>query len=145
MKEEFATGSSAWRLLVSVTSRSRSSHSGRYLFRGQLMRVYVLSICSLLLAAGGVGAQVPRPADSNRVVDATIGNRVLQVRYLTESPIGPAKSELDYGLLLTEDNDIIASTALMFDTNLDPLPHLRLDIRPPAYLARLVAPQQTDV
>jgi hypothetical protein len=109
------------------------------------MRVYVLSICSLLLAAGGAGAQVPRSADSNRVVDATIGNSVLQVRYLTESPIGPAKSELDYGLLLTEDNDIIASTALMFDTDLVQVPHLRLEIGPQAYLARLVAPQKTDV
>ena len=109
------------------------------------MRVYVLSICSLLLAAGGVGAQVPRSADSNRVVDATIGNSVLQVRYLTESPVGPARSELDYGLLLTEDNDIIASTALLFDTNLDQVPHLRVEIGPQVYLARLVAPQKTDV
>jgi hypothetical protein len=109
------------------------------------MRVYVLSICSLLLAAGGVGAQVPRSADTNRAVDATIGNRVLQVRYLTQSPIGPAKSDLDYGLLVTENNDLIGSAALMFDTELDQVPGLRVEIGPQAYLARLVRPQKTDV
>jgi hypothetical protein len=109
------------------------------------MRAYVLSICSLLLAAGGVGAQVPRPPDSNRVVDATIGNKVLQLRYLTESPVGPAKSDLDYGLLVTENNDLIGSAALMFGTNLDQVPRLRFEIGPQAYLARLVAQQKTDV
>jgi hypothetical protein len=109
------------------------------------MRVYVLSICSLLLAAGGVGAQVPRSADTNRAVDATIGNRVLQVRYLTQSPIGPAKSDLDYGLLVTENNDLIGSAALMFDTELDQVPGLRVEIGPQAYLARLVRQQKTDV
>jgi hypothetical protein len=109
------------------------------------MRAYMFYICSLLLAAGGVGAQVPRSADTNRAVDATIGNRVLQLRYLTESPIGPAKSDLDYGLLVTENNDLIGSAALMFETDLNLVPRLRFEIGPQAYLARLVAQQKTDV
>jgi hypothetical protein len=109
------------------------------------MRAYVLGICSFLLAAGGVEAQVPRSADSNRAVDATIGNKVLQLRYLTRSPLGAAKSDLDYGLLVTENNDLIGSAALMFETDLDQVPRLRFEIGPQAYLARLVTQQKTDV
>jgi hypothetical protein len=109
------------------------------------MRVYLLSICSLMLVAGAVRAQAPRPVDSNRAIEATIGNRVLQLRYLTESPVGPAKSDLDYGFLVTENNDLIGSAALMFDTELDQVPRLRFEIGPQAYLARLVTQQKTDV
>jgi hypothetical protein len=134
MKEEFATSSAAGDCI----------RAGTY-FRGQLMRAYVLGICSFLLAAGGVEAQVPRSADSNRAVDATIGNKVLQLRYLTRSPLGAAKSDLDYGLLVTENNDLIGSAALMFETDLDQVPRLRLEIGPQAYLARLVTQQKTDV
>jgi hypothetical protein len=107
------------------------------------MRAYMLSICGLLLVAGSAQAQAPRPIDSHSAVDATVGNTVLQLRYLTESPIG--RSDLDYGVLVTEDNDLIGSAALMFETDLDLLPRLRLQIGPQAYLARLTTQQKTDV
>jgi len=74
-----------------------------------------------------------------------IGNSVLQVRYLTQSPFEQVKSDLDYGLLLTEGNDVIGSAALMFDTTLNQVPRLRFQIGPQAYLARLTGPQKTDV
>lgn len=117
--------------------------------RGVIMRVYMtsiggLGICSLLLAAGAATAQEPRPPDTSSAVDATIGNSILQVRYLSESPIGPARTDLDYGLLLSENNDIIASVAMMFDTDLVQVPRLRFRIGPQAYLARLRAPTKTD-
>lgn len=109
------------------------------------MRVSMVVICGLLLVGtGGARAQQPRPPDTKSTVDATIGNSILQVRYLSESPIGPARTDLDYGLLLSEDNDIIGSMAMMFDTNLDIVPRLRFRIGPQAYLARLTAPTKTD-
>jgi hypothetical protein len=110
------------------------------------MRAYKLSIWILLLLAGAASAQTPRPLDSKRAVDATIGNSVLQLRYLTEAPsLTGSSSDLDYGLLLTEDNDLIASAALMFDTDLEQVPRLSFRIGPQAYLARLVTQQKTDV
>ncbi|MEA3160886.1 MAG: YfaZ precursor [Gammaproteobacteria bacterium] len=109
------------------------------------MRVSIVMICGLLLVGTGTAeAQQPRPPDTKSTVDATIGNSILQVRYLSESPFGPARSDLDYGLLLSEDNDVIGSVAMMFDTNLDLLPRLRFRIGPQAYLARLTAPTKTD-
>lgn len=109
------------------------------------MRPYMTIICGLLLAAGTARAQEPRLPDTKSSIDATIGNSVLQVRYLTQSPLGPAGTDLDYGLLLTENNDIIPSVALMFDTDLDLVPRLRFRIGPQAYLARLVTTRKTDL
>lgn len=109
------------------------------------MRIHVLSICILMLAAGAAPAQEPRPSDSARAVEATVGNTILQVRYFTESPLGPAKSDLDFGILLSENNDFIGSAALMFDTDLGQVPRLRFQIGPQAYLTRLVAQRKTDV
>lgn len=109
------------------------------------MRACMMSICGLLLAGGVAEAQEPRLPDTRSAVDATIGNSILQVRYLSESPIGPARTDLDYGLLLSEDNDIIGSVAMMFDTDLDQVPRLQFRIGPQAYLARLTAPTKTDI
>jgi hypothetical protein len=108
------------------------------------MRPYITIICGLLLVAGAASAQEPRLPDTKSSIDATIGNTVLQVRYLTQSPLGPARTDLDYGLLLTENNDIIPSIAMMFDTDLDLVPRLQFRIGPQAYLARLEATKKTD-
>lgn len=98
----------------------------------------------LLAPAAALHAQEPRPRGAN-MVEATAGNSVLQLRYLTPSPLKGTPSDLDYGLLLSEGRDIIASTALMFHTNLHPIPRLTLDVGPQGYLALLSAQQKTDV
>jgi YfaZ precursor len=108
------------------------------------MRVYISIMCSLLLLAGAAKAQQPRLADVKSSVDAAIGNSILQLRYLSQSPVGPAGTDLDYGLLFSENNDIIASVAMMFDTDLDQVPRLSFRIGPQAYLARLVTSKKTD-
>lgn len=109
------------------------------------MRLHLIGLCGLMLAAGAAQAQEPRSPDTHSAVSAVIGNSVLQVRYLTQSPFEQVKSDLDYGLLLTEGNDVIGSAALMFDTTLNQVPRLRFQIGPQAYLARLTGPQKTDV
>jgi len=112
------------------------------------MRFITLTACGLILAAAQqLHAQEPRPAGNGSYLDATVGNSVLQLRYLAPAPVNPTGSgaDLDYGLLLSEDRDIIASTALMFHTDLDLVPRLTFEIGPQAYVALLNAVQKTDV
>jgi YfaZ precursor len=102
----------------------------------------------LLLAGGALHAQVPRPADTNTAVEITGGNNALQLRYLAPSPweaTGRGRSDLDYGFLLSEKPDIIASTALMFHTNLNMVPRLTIDVGPQGYMAFLAGQHKTDV
>lgn len=109
------------------------------------MHRFMVIFCVLLLApAAALHAQEPRPPGAD-VVEATAGNSVLQLRYLTPSPLTGAPSDLDYGFLLSEGRDIIASAALMFHTNLHPIPRLTLEVGPQGYLALLSAQQKTDV
>ena len=101
-----------------------------------------------LLASAAVHAQEPRPNDSSTYAEATGGNSVLQLRYLASSPLaatGGSRSDLDYGFLLSENRDIILSSALMFHSNLHLLPGLALDVGPQGYLALLSAVNKTDV
>lgn len=109
-----------------------------------MKRFMLISCALLLLPAAALHAQEPRPLGSS-VLEATAGNDVLQLRYLTPSPLTSVRSDLDYGLLLSEERDIIASAALMFRTNLHIIPHLTLEVGPQAYLADLAAEQKTDV
>jgi hypothetical protein len=102
----------------------------------------------LLLAGGALRAQEPRTADTNTAVEAMGGNSVLQLRYLAPSPwevTGRGRSDLDYGFLLSENRDIIASAALMFHTNLEVVPGLTINVGPQGYLALLSAIHKTDV
>ena len=114
----------------------------------QLMK-YGLALGFLFLVAGAaVNAQEPRPNDANTYVEATGGNSVLQLRYLASSPwavTGGSRSDLDYGFLLSENRDIILSSALMFHTNLHLLPGLSIDVGPQGYLALLSAVNKTNV
>lgn len=112
------------------------------------MRFPTLIACGLaLVAAQQLYAQEPRPAGSSSYLGATIGNSVLQLRYLTPSPINPTSSrtDLDYGLLLSENRDIIGSAALLFHTDLNLVPRLTFEVGPQAYGALLNAAQKTDV
>lgn len=99
----------------------------------------------LLLPITTLHAQEPRPPGAASVVEATAGNSVLQLRYLTPSPLTGTRSDLDYGFLLTEDRDIIGSAALMFHTDLNLIPRLTIEVGPQGYLALLAAQQKTDV
>lgn len=102
-----------------------------------------------LLAGGALHAQEPRPNDASTYAEATGGNSVVQLRYLSPSPWavtgGGSRSDLDYGFLLSENRDIILSSALMFHTNLHLLPGLSIDVGPQGYLALLSAINKTDV
>lgn len=110
---------------------------------------YGLALGFVLLLGGSVAhAQEPRPPNANTAVEAMGGNSVAQLRYLGPSPweeTGRGSSDLDYGFLLSENRDIILSTALMFHTNLDVVPGLTLDVGPQGYLALLSAKQKTDI
>ncbi|MGH8171408.1 MAG: YfaZ family outer membrane protein [Steroidobacteraceae bacterium] len=101
-----------------------------------------------LLAGSTLHAQEPRATDTTTSVEAMGGNSVVQLRYLSPSPwaaTGRGHSDLDYGFLLSENRDIILSTALMFHTNLDLLPGLTINVGPKGYLALLSAINKTDV
>ena len=99
-----------------------------------------------LAAAGPIWAQEPPPRGAGPAIDATIGNQVLQLRYLAPSPIThQATSDLDYGVLLSENREFVGSAALLFNTNLDLVPGLRLQVGPQAYLALLNEPKKTDL
>jgi hypothetical protein len=98
----------------------------------------------LLAAAGSVAAQTPLASSTRSAVDAVVGNQVLQVRYLGDSPFAGLGSNLDYGVLLSEDREFIGSAALMFDADI-PLQGLRLQVGPQLNLAWLEAQEKTDV
>lgn len=96
-------------------------------------------------ATGSLRAQAPPPPGTTRAIDAVIGNQVLQLRYLTDTPLAGVRSNLDYGVLLSEDREFIGSAAWMFDTDLKVLPRLTFQIGPQGYLSRLAAQEKTDV
>jgi hypothetical protein len=90
-------------------------------------------------------AQTPLGSSTQSAVDAVAGNKILQLRYLGPSPFAGIGSNLDYGVLLSEDREFIASTALMFDTDFVPIPRLRLQVGPKLSMAWLNAANKTDV
>lgn len=110
------------------------------------MRIAILTFWGVALAtAPQLHAQEPMPPNIARAIDAAVGNQVLQLHYYTASAISEAKANLDYGLLLSENREFIGSAALLFDTDLNVLPRLKLQIGPQAYAALLSAQQKTDV
>jgi hypothetical protein len=111
----------------------------------KLIPLLSVSSCMLLATVGGLSAQTPLGATTHSALDATVGNQVLQLRYLTPSPFASVGSNLDYGVLLTEPREFIGSAALMFDTDIVPLSRLRLQVGPELNLAWLNGAQKTDV
>jgi hypothetical protein len=109
---------------------------------------YGIALGLLLLVAGGaLHAQEPRPPGINTAVEATAGNSALQLRYLAPSPwaVTTRGSDLDYGFLLTQNRNLIGSTALMFHTDLHIVPNLTIDVGPQGYLALLSDVNKTDI
>ncbi|MBV8855307.1 MAG: hypothetical protein JOZ93_07140 [Sinobacteraceae bacterium] len=109
--------------------------------------IVLLPLCGALAAmlAGVATAQTPLGSGTQSAVDAVAGNKILQLRYLGPSPFADVGSNLDYGALLSENREFIASTALMFDTNFLPIPRLRLQVGPELNMAWLNAATKTDV
>jgi hypothetical protein len=104
-----------------------------------------IATCAMM-AAQVLHAQTPLAATGERAVDATVGNDVLQLRYLgAPPPVNTIAGNLDYGVLLTENREFAASAAWMFDTDFVPLSRLRLQLGPQAYLAWLAQGTKTDV
>lgn len=101
----------------------------------------------LLVAGGALHAQEPLPPGTRTAVEATAGNSALQLRYLAPSPWAatPRGSDLDYGFLLTQNRNLIGSTALMFHTDLHIVPNLTIDVGPQGYLALLSDINKTDI
>jgi hypothetical protein len=105
----------------------------------------VATLGCLSAATGSVSAQTPLASGTRSAVDAVVGNQVLQLRYLGESPFRGIGSNLDYGVLLSEPREFIGSVALMFDTDIVPLPGLKLQVGPQLNLAWLNAQHKTDL
>jgi len=107
---------------------------------------YLVALVSCMLGATTlVPAQTPLAQTGAQAVDATVGNDVLQLRYLGPAPFtSVGASDLDFGALLTESREFVASAAWMFDTDL-PIPRLRVQVGPQAELAWLATGSKTDV
>jgi len=105
----------------------------------------VMMVGMLAAAITPAAAQTPLAQSTGSAVDAVVGNQVLQMRYLTGSPFAGLSGNMDFGALLTEDREFIGSAAMMFDTDIVPLPRLRLQVGPELNLAWLNAGQKTDV
>jgi hypothetical protein len=100
----------------------------------------------LLLVSLAAHAQEPRPPGTNTSVQLMGGNHALQLRYLAPSGYSQvSNADLDYGFLLSENRDLVASSALMFHTDLHILPRLTIDVGPQGYLALLSDVRKTDV
>ena len=104
----------------------------------------LFTICMLVTGTTAL-AQAPLANSNERAIDGTFGNRVLQLRYYDHSPVTQLPGNLDYGLLLTENREFVASTALMFDTDFVPLSRLHLQLGPQANLAWLATGTKTNV
>ena len=104
-----------------------------------------LFVTCAFLGSRAVLPQTPLAESTVRAIDATVGNQVLQLRYLDQSPLSQAEGNLDYGVLLTENREFVASAALMFDTSFVPLSRLHLQLGPQANLAWLATGSKTDV
>lgn len=110
------------------------------------MRWIVLVIGCVLLGTRLAEAQTPLAQPGERAIDATVGNDVLQLRYLGAAPpVSSAAGNLDFGALLTESREFDASGAWMFDTDFLPISRLRLQVGPRADLAWLATGSKTQV
>ena len=131
-------------MAVNITTTNASHARPKGHRRSHAMNALTAIIIAIAVSVPTL-AQTPLASPTTKAVDATVGNRVLQLRYLAPSPMTDIGSSLDYGALLTEDRELIASAALMFDTDILPISRLRLQIGPQLNLAWLDAPTKTDV
>jgi hypothetical protein len=81
-------------------------------------------------------AQEPR-SDLGSAVDVNAAQDALQLNYRTAAALNQIKSDLDYGLLISDNRDIVGSADWMFHTTLTLVPRLSFSIGPKLYLAKL--------
>jgi hypothetical protein len=92
-----------------------------------------------LAAFTPVQAQQPSATSpAGRSVELAVSDEALQLRYLSDaSVVGRRDSDLGYGLLLTEERDVVASATLLLDTEVRLIPRLSIQFGPQAYVALL--------
>lgn len=86
----------------------------------------------LLLAVRPLLAEEPLAPDTKDAVEGTVGNDAVQLRYLMQAPL-KQRSDLDFGLLIAQDRQFVASAALMFNTNFAGVPGLQINVGPQVY------------
>jgi hypothetical protein len=79
----------------------------------------------------------PLPDGVTQAAEGTFGNDVAQLTYFSPNPIHGVQGALDFGALLATNRQFIASTALMFRSDLGVFQNFQLDVGPKAYLALL--------
>jgi hypothetical protein len=107
------------------------------------MRLYqrILSVAPLatlaLAAALPLQAQEPLPLGSAPAIEGYATNYTLQANLLTAAPFRAVHSDLDYGLLVGDPHNTIASAAWMLHTNIEVQRYFTFEIGPKAYMAML--------
>lgn len=85
-----------------------------------------------------VKAQQADTPPRGRFVELALSDEVLQFRYLTDASVFRKQdSDVNYGLLLTEERDIVGSATLLVDTDITLFSRLSLQFGPQAYFALL--------
>jgi hypothetical protein len=105
------------------------------------MRYLTWSVCALSLSAAvELHAQTPTPpppGKNAREIELALSNEALQLRYYSDTQVlGQRNSSLSYGLLLTEDRDVVGSAELLIDTDFD-VRRLTIRVGPQAYIGLL--------
>ncbi|HET9396915.1 MAG TPA: hypothetical protein VFO36_12785, partial [Nitrospiraceae bacterium] len=100
----------------------------------------------VLTAYTPVQAQQPAATSpAGRSVELAVSDEALQLRYLSDANvIGKEDSDLNYGLLLTEERDVVASATLLLDKDVRLMPRLSIQFGPQAYIA-LLSEENEDV
>jgi hypothetical protein len=105
------------------------------------MRITALIVCGLALSTTEkLRAELPAGPGPRPSISAAFSDQTLQLRYLKETRVLQNRSDLGYGLYLTENRAFVASAALMLDTELNLLPHLQFQVGPQVYAALLPKP-----
>ncbi|HTT06141.1 MAG TPA: YfaZ family outer membrane protein [Steroidobacteraceae bacterium] len=82
-------------------------------------------------------AQEPLAPGSAPAIEGFATNYTLQTNLLTAAPFRPARSDLDYGLLIGDPHNLVASAAWMFHTNIEVQRYFTFEVGPKAYMAML--------
>jgi hypothetical protein len=102
---------------------------------GRQVRVVLLGLA--LSAVAAVRAEEPLPPGANRAVEATAGNDLLQLYYYIPGPMNNIGNDWVFGALVTPNRELVASTALLFETDLHLIPRFTFELGPKVYLGWL--------
>jgi len=90
----------------------------------------------LALLPSLAAAQEPRNTTRSEF-EATAAQDAVQFNYLTTAPFQQVRSDFNYGVLFSDNRDLVGSAAWLLNTNIRPTSRLRFNIGPEAYLAKL--------